>query len=198
MAPLPSVDEVIINYRGGRQTFPYVPYHRVAKGDVDPKVFKGKIVLVGVTSPVHHDLFPTPFERGGAMPGVEIHAHALDTLMRGDHIRPVPAWLSPVLALIRDLWQDGVDVLVHDPDVRPEEMLGSNREYLERQLPQIKEILRPRLSDVLTNCGLAIVTQNRTEFRSAIDGLEERVEIIDLTGSRQLRPAAVSERVALD
>jgi len=38
---------------------------------------------------------------------------------------------SPVIGLIRDLWQDGVDVLVHDPDVQPEKMLGANREYLE-------------------------------------------------------------------
>jgi adenylate cyclase len=99
-APVPLDRVVLINYRGGRETFPYVPYHRVVKGDVDPKIFKGKIVLIGVTSPVHHDLFPTPFERGGAMPGVEIHAHAIDTLVRGDHIRPAPAWLTPALALI--------------------------------------------------------------------------------------------------
>src|SRR5262249_17661379 len=44
---------------------------------------------------------------------------------------------SPVINLIRHLWQDGIDLRVHDPDVQPEEMLGANREYLERQLPQI-------------------------------------------------------------
>jgi adenylate cyclase len=100
VAPLPPDEDVIINYRGPRGTFPYVPYHRVVKGDVDPNVFKGKIVLIGVTSPVLHDNFPTPFERGGAMPGVEIHAHALDTLMRGDHIRPAPWWVGPALTLL--------------------------------------------------------------------------------------------------
>src|SRR5262249_11720616 len=56
---------------------------------------------------------------------------------------------SPIIGLIRDLWQGGVDVLVHDPDVQPEKMLGSNREYLERQLPQIDKILCPRLADAL-------------------------------------------------
>jgi adenylate cyclase len=100
VAPLPPENDILINYRGHRGTYPYVPYHRVVRGDVDPKVFKGKIVLIGVTTPVLHDLFPTPFERGGNMPGVEIHAHALDTLMRGDHIRPAPWWLSPTLAIV--------------------------------------------------------------------------------------------------
>jgi adenylate cyclase len=100
VAPLPKRDSIIINFRGGRQTFPWVPYHRVVKGDVDPKIFKDKIVLVGPTTPVLHDLFPTPFERSGQMPGVEIHAHAIDTFVRGDRIRPAPAWLSLVLAPI--------------------------------------------------------------------------------------------------
>jgi adenylate cyclase len=99
-APVPQETSLLINHRGGRGTFPYVPYHRVVKGDVDPKIFKDKIVLIGVTSPVHHDLFPTPFERAGSMPGVEIHAHAIDTLMRGDRIREAPAWLSPALAVV--------------------------------------------------------------------------------------------------
>jgi adenylate cyclase len=100
VAPLPRGKEIIVNYRGGRQTFPWVPYHRVVKGDVDPKIFKDKIVLVGPTTPVLHDLFPTPFERGGQMPGVEIHAHAIDTLIRGDNIGQAPNWLSPVLAVL--------------------------------------------------------------------------------------------------
>ncbi len=100
VAALPKENDVIINYRGGRQTFPWVPYHRVVKGDVDPKIFKDKIVLVGTTTPVLHDLFPTAFERAGGMPGVEIHAHAIDTLVRGDRIRQSPGWLSPVLVLI--------------------------------------------------------------------------------------------------
>jgi adenylate cyclase len=100
VAALPKESDVIINYRGGRQTFPWIPYHRVVKGDVDPKIFTDKIVLIGTTTPVLHDLFPTAFERAGGMPGVEIHAHAIDTLVRGDRIRQSPGWLSPALVLI--------------------------------------------------------------------------------------------------
>ena len=87
---------------------------------------------------------------------------------------------SPVINLIRDLWQDGVDVLVHDPDVQPDEMLGSNREYLERQLPQINQILRPRLEDALDGCQVVIVTQKRPEFTAALQALSSRVAVLDL------------------
>ena len=87
---------------------------------------------------------------------------------------------SPIIGLIRDLWQDGVDILVHDPDVRPEEMLGSNREYLERQLPQIHQILRADINEVLENSELVVVGQKRPGFTTRLNQLDGRVMILDL------------------
>jgi GDP-mannose 6-dehydrogenase len=87
---------------------------------------------------------------------------------------------SPIITLIRDLWQDGLDILVHDPDVKPEEMLGSNLEYLERQLPQIHRILRSELNEVLEKSQLVIVGQKRPEFTSKLKELNRRVTILDL------------------
>src|SRR5207244_1332583 len=90
VSPRPSVDEIIINFRGGPRTFPWVPYHRVVGGEVRPETFRDAIVLIGPTSVVLHDVFPTPFASTGTMSGVEIHANVIDTLVRGDRIRPVP------------------------------------------------------------------------------------------------------------
>ena len=87
---------------------------------------------------------------------------------------------SPIIGLIRDLWQDGVDVLVHDPDVQPDTMLGSNREYLERQLPQIHQILRPHIAEALHECHVVVVSQKRPEFTSALQALNGRATVLDL------------------
>ena len=87
---------------------------------------------------------------------------------------------SPVINLIRDLWQDGVDVIVHDPDVEPDKMLGSNREYLERQLPQINQILRPQISDVMNGCEVVVVSQKRPEFKAALEHLNNQITVLDL------------------
>ncbi len=100
VAPLPEADVVPINFRGGPGTFPWVPYHRVVSGDVPPELFRGKIVLVGATSPMLQDIFSTPFGRARQMSGVEIHAHALDMLIRGDHLHAVPRWVSLVGAAL--------------------------------------------------------------------------------------------------
>ncbi len=87
---------------------------------------------------------------------------------------------SPMITLIRHLWQDGIDVLVHDPDVQPELMLGGNKEYLERQLPQINQILRAKIEDVLDDCQVIVVSQKRPEFEEALRGLNGKAAILDL------------------
>ncbi len=100
---------------------------------------------------------------------------------------------SPVIALIRDLWQDGIDVTVHDPDIRPDVMMGSNREYLERQLPQVRQILRDRIEDALATCEAVVVTQSRPEFTAAVEVLTGRLPVLDLV---RVLTAPVAEPVA--
>jgi GDP-mannose 6-dehydrogenase len=87
---------------------------------------------------------------------------------------------SPIIGLIRDLWQDGMDVIVHDPDVLPEQMLGSNLEYLERQLPQIHRILRASMNEVLENSQLIVVAQRRPEFTAGLNELNGKIAVLDL------------------
>ena len=96
----PAARELLVNYRGGPGTFPMVAYHRVVTGEVPPEVFAGKIVLVGATTPTLHDIFPTPFASQSGMPGVEIHAHTLETLLQDIPLRRAPALLVPLVAVL--------------------------------------------------------------------------------------------------
>jgi len=87
---------------------------------------------------------------------------------------------SPIVDLIRSLWQDGIDTLVCDPDINLDTMLGSNREYLERQLPQIEDILRSDIAATVRQCQAVVVNQNRPEFRAALKGMDGGIAVIDL------------------
>ncbi|PYM25625.1 MAG: hypothetical protein DMD80_20670 [Candidatus Rokuibacteriota bacterium] len=100
VAPLPTSPSILINFRGGRTTYPWVSYHRVVRGEIPSEHWKDKIVLIGPTSPILHDQFPTAFAPAGDMPGVEIHANALETLVRGNPIREVPQPVSTALAVV--------------------------------------------------------------------------------------------------
>jgi adenylate cyclase len=103
VAPLPRHSSVLINFRGGPQTFNWVPYYRVLNGEIPPEVFRGKVVYIGPTSEILHDLFATAFASAGDMPGVEIHANLLDTYVRGDAVREAPQWASTALAVLAGL-----------------------------------------------------------------------------------------------
>lgn len=80
----------LINFRGGPRTFETVPYYRVLNGEISPDFFLGKVVLVGATTPLLHDSYPTPFAPEGDMPGVEIHANILETMLQNIPITQIP------------------------------------------------------------------------------------------------------------
>ena len=56
---------------------------------IDPAVFKDKIVFIGLATSGLVDVFSTPFgENSGNMPGIQLHATVADNLLSGRFIRP--------------------------------------------------------------------------------------------------------------
>ncbi|MFQ5407269.1 MAG: CHASE2 domain-containing protein [Anaerolineales bacterium] len=99
-----SSGTIEINYVGGPGTYQRVPAYQIPNGDREPSIFKGKIVLLGATSVSLHDVYPTPFSTTVHMPGVEIMANAIQTLIDGDFIvrwsRVAAAGIALLLALV--------------------------------------------------------------------------------------------------
>ena len=123
--PLTSEGMMRINFVGPAGTFPRYSFDSVIDdstfdlGEFDlnyfdesllPEgVFKDKIVLVGSTVSELHDVFPTPFyeyqDREGKfrkkeMPGVEIHASAIWTILNRSYFKEIPFTLSILLLLL--------------------------------------------------------------------------------------------------
>jgi adenylate cyclase len=113
---------VLINYSGPAGTIKYVPYYQVLEGITPPGTFRDKIVLVGGTAEILQDIYPTPMARMDPgrrearlvqMPGVEVQANALLTLLRQSYIRPAPVrlmWAATVvlallIAAVTVLWR---------------------------------------------------------------------------------------------
>ncbi|HVY95008.1 MAG TPA: adenylate/guanylate cyclase domain-containing protein [Bryobacteraceae bacterium] len=100
--PINADRQMIINYAGPPETVPHVPLYKflaAAKaGDQAEleKWVKGKVVLLGPYD--FTDRHSTPFYTAFAgtkfqSPGVEIHANALNTLLTGNFLQPVPDWV---------------------------------------------------------------------------------------------------------
>lgn len=87
---------------------------------------------------------------------------------------------SPVLSLINQLWRDGLDIRVYDPDVQLDRLIGGSRQYLERQVPQINQITSSSLDAAIAGTQAVILTQKRPEFTKVMKNLPENVVVIDL------------------
>jgi adenylate cyclase len=79
--------EILLNFTGDYQAFPYYSYVDVLNGEVRPDILKDKIVLVGGTLIGLFDFRAVP--NFNNFPGVEIHATALDNLLNGNSLRRV-------------------------------------------------------------------------------------------------------------
>ena len=77
--------QVLLNYRSAENIAKSVTLTQVLDRKVDPKLVKGKIVLIGVTAITVKDVFSTPYsatKRGNRlMPGVLIHATATSQIL---------------------------------------------------------------------------------------------------------------------
>jgi len=106
--PLDGDYGMILHYHGPRETYTYVPIadllasmEALAAGEpptVDSTLFEGATVLFGYTAAGLMDLKPTPFS--SVYPGVEVLATALDNMLSGRAVRPLPplaGWAAAAL-----------------------------------------------------------------------------------------------------
>ena len=96
-----------IDFHGPPANERTVPYYEALHGFGTPGLFRGKIVLIGATAPDLQDLYEVPVFTGGGvdlrrerMPGVEVHANAVRSLLAPEHLRMAPLWLTVLVTLL--------------------------------------------------------------------------------------------------
>jgi CHASE2 domain-containing sensor protein len=90
-----------IDYRGPRGTIPSVSAIDVIDGRVPASTFRDKVVVVGVAAKGAQDVLRTPLD--SAMPGMEVQANAIDTMLRGEPLRDVPPPVDIVVIVLLGL-----------------------------------------------------------------------------------------------
>lgn len=88
-----------IDFRGPPGTVRHVSAVKVLDGRLPPATFRDKRVVVGVTASGNNDVHETPLGGDRGMPGPELQANAMDTMLRGAPLRDAPG-LVDILAII--------------------------------------------------------------------------------------------------
>jgi CHASE2 domain-containing sensor protein len=89
-----------IDYRGGPSTFRTVSFADVLEGKFAANAFRGKVVVVGATSPTLQDQHATPVASHSLMSGPEVQANAIWTVLHGVPLRPLPIGWDVILVLL--------------------------------------------------------------------------------------------------
>jgi GDP-mannose 6-dehydrogenase len=87
---------------------------------------------------------------------------------------------SPMVALIETLIGKGMQLSIYDRDVSLARLFGANKEYIEREIPHISQLMRPSIEDVLENVDVVVIGNKAEEFRSITGLLRPDQIVIDL------------------
>lgn len=89
---------------------------------------------------------------------------------------------SPVVELVERLIGKGFPVRVFDPNVALADLVGSNREYIEAEIPHISSVMAASPADAIEGAEVVIVAGNAPEFETVLETLPEDVDVVDLVG----------------
>jgi adenylate cyclase len=99
----PTGGSAPIDYAGPPGAVPTYSFSDVYFGRVPADAFRGRVVVVGETDPTGNDVHPTAASRTEQMPGPEIQANAISTILRGFPLRNAASWLNVLLIIVMGL-----------------------------------------------------------------------------------------------
>ena len=87
---------------------------------------------------------------------------------------------SPMVALIELLIGKGVPLTIHDDHVSSARLMGSNKEYIEREIPHIWTLMRPTIAEVLADAEVVVIGNGSPEYRGIQKQLTDGQIVVDL------------------
>lgn len=87
---------------------------------------------------------------------------------------------SPMVALIETLIGKGTQLAIYDRDVSLARLFGANKEYIEREIPHISQLMRASVEEVLEHAEVLVIGNKAEEFRDITSRLRPGQKLIDL------------------
>ena len=87
---------------------------------------------------------------------------------------------SPMVTLIETLIGKGLQLAIYDRDVQLARLFGANKEYIEREIPHIAQLMRASIDEVVAAADVLLIGNKAAEFRAVAELKRADQTIIDL------------------
>jgi GDP-mannose 6-dehydrogenase len=87
---------------------------------------------------------------------------------------------SPMVTLIETLIGKGLQLAIYDRDVSLAKLFGANKQYIEREIPHISQLMRASVAEVLNDAEVLVIGNKASEFREISGKVREDQVVIDL------------------
>jgi GDP-mannose 6-dehydrogenase len=87
---------------------------------------------------------------------------------------------SPMVTLIETLIGKGMQLAIYDRDVSLAKLFGANKQYIEREIPHISQLMRANVDEVINDSEVLVIGNKATEFREIQGKVREDQILIDL------------------
>jgi len=87
---------------------------------------------------------------------------------------------SPMVTMIESLLGKGYKLSIYDRDVSLAKLFGANKEYIEREIPHISDLMRTSVAEVLEAADVIVIGNRAEEFLEIEKSLKPDQVVIDL------------------
>src|SRR6185295_7326326 len=87
---------------------------------------------------------------------------------------------SPMVTLIETLIGKGIQLNIYDRDVSLARLFGANKDYIEREIPHVSQLMRGSIDEVLESSEIIVLGNKAEEFRQIETKLKDNQIVIDL------------------
>ncbi|MGH7557857.1 MAG: nucleotide sugar dehydrogenase [Gemmatimonadota bacterium] len=89
---------------------------------------------------------------------------------------------SPIIEVIETLLGKGCELRIYDPYVSLGRLHGSNKAFLEEQLPHVSSLMSDDLAELVRESEVIVIASRQEPFRQVFDLIDEGHVIVDLVG----------------
>jgi GDP-mannose 6-dehydrogenase len=87
---------------------------------------------------------------------------------------------SPILRVVGTLVGKGYSLLLHDPNIDMERVLGANRRFVEDEVPYLPDRLKPTVAEVVKGSEVIVVANHSREYKDVGALLKPGQVLVDL------------------